>query len=48
MSRQFIPHDNQREALRFLHSRRRAGLWMPMGGGKADELYGLIDDFEED
>lgn len=34
MSRQFIPHDNQREALAFMHSMRRVGVWMPMGGGK--------------
>lgn len=34
MTRDFVPHDNQREALRFLHSLRRSGLWMPMGGGK--------------
>jgi SNF2 family DNA or RNA helicase len=30
----FVPHDNQREALAFMHSMRRVGLWMPMGGGK--------------
>lgn len=30
----FTPHDNQREALQFLHAHKRCGLWMPMGGGK--------------
>lgn len=34
MTRDFAPHDNQKEALAFLHSHRRSGLWMPMGGGK--------------
>ena len=34
MTKQFVPHDNQREALQFMHGLRRHGLWMPMGGGK--------------
>lgn len=34
MTREFTPHDNQREALQFMHGLRRHGLWMPMGGGK--------------
>ena len=34
MTKDFTPHDNQREALRFMHSMRRVGLLMPMGGGK--------------
>jgi SNF2 family DNA or RNA helicase len=30
----FTPHDDQREAIAHLTGNRRAGLWMPMGGGK--------------
>lgn len=30
----FVPHDDQREAIAHLTGLRRAGLWMPMGGGK--------------
>lgn len=35
MAREFIPHDYQVEALDWLLSGRRKGLWAPMGGGKS-------------
>ena len=34
MSRKFIPHEYQREALHHLQQHPRAALWAPMGGGK--------------
>lgn len=34
MSKLFVPHDNQREAMEHIYKVRRGGLWMPMGGGK--------------
>ena len=35
MALQFKPHDYQKVALQHLLDLRRAGLWMPMGGGKS-------------
>lgn len=35
MSRQFIPHDYQREAIAHLMAHKRCALWMSMGGGKS-------------
>ena len=35
VTKQFVPHDYQKIAIRFLHENRRAGLWMPMGSGKS-------------
>lgn len=34
VSQEFVPHGNQLEAMDHLFERKRAGLWMPMGGGK--------------
>jgi len=50
MSRPFVPHDDQREAIRFLHATPRAALWMRLGGGKSvSTLKALcdLDTFEE-
>ena len=44
MTRTFVPHDYQRDAMRHLHANPRAALWMPMGGGKTvATLTALVD-----
>lgn len=34
MTKTFVPHDYQQEALNWLYGHPRTALWMPMGGGK--------------
>ena len=50
MSREFVPHDYQEDALQFLYRNKRCALWMLMGGGKtvttltALENLSLVED----
>lgn len=44
MTRPFVPHDYQREAMDHLHKVRRAALWMPMGGGKTVSTLTALDE----
>lgn len=50
MTRAFVPHAYQHEAIQHLYSTPRAALWMPMGGGKTvSTLTALVDlSFVED
>jgi len=50
VSQHFTPHDYQKGAIRHLYEKRRAALWMPMGGGKTvSTLTALVDlDLVED
>lgn len=44
MSRTFVPHDYQRDMIRFLHDTQRGGLWAGMGTGKSvATMTGLMD-----
>lgn len=44
MTKIFVPHDYQREALGHLHKVRRAALWAPMGGGKTAVTLTALED----
>lgn len=44
MTRTFVPHDYQRDAMRHLHANPRAALWMPMGGGKTVSTLTALND----
>lgn len=43
MSRTFIPHEYQQEALEWLYGHPRTALWMPMGGGKTVTTLTALD-----
>ena len=43
MSRTFVPHKYQREALEWLYEHPRTALWMPMGGGKTVTTLTALD-----
>ena len=46
MTRTFVPHDYQREAMAWLYARPRTALWMPMGGGKTVSTLTALDALE--
>ena len=46
MTRTFVPHDYQREAMAWLYSHARTALWMPMGGGKTVSTLTALDALE--
>lgn len=44
MARDFIPHDNQYEALDWIHRKKRCAVWAPMGFGKSGTTLKALDD----
>lgn len=46
MTREFIPHDYQREALQHVYELQRQALWMPMGGGKTATVLTALTDLD--
>lgn len=43
VSKPFVPHSYQQEAMSHLYETRRAALWMPMGGGKTVSTLTALD-----
>jgi SNF2 family DNA or RNA helicase len=43
VTRTFVPHDYQLEAMQHLFALRRSALWMPMGGGKTVTTLTALD-----
>ncbi len=43
MTKTFVPHDYQVQAMRHVHANRRCGLWMPMGSGKSVTTLTALD-----
>lgn len=43
MTKHFVPHDYQQEALNWLYEHPRTALWMPMGGGKTVTTLTALD-----
>jgi len=43
VTRTFVPHDYQREALAHIYATPRCALWMPMGGGKTVTTLTALD-----
>ena len=46
MTREFTPHDYQREALQHVYELPRQALWMPMGGGKTATVLTALTDLD--
>ena len=43
MSRDFVPHPHQKQALAHIYQKRRCALWMPMGGGKTSTTLTALE-----
>jgi len=43
LSRDFVPHPHQKQALAHIYQKRRCALWMPMGGGKTSTTLTALE-----
>lgn len=46
MTKEFVPHPHQEQALGHVYANRRCALWMPMGGGKTSTTLTALENLD--